>query len=126
MDYAYAVMRRMQEIAHVDVNCFYASAERAFNPALEGKPVIVLSSNYELYGDINSRVIELLARYSALQEVYFLYLQSVVAVGGASSGPEEPEDKKTWATNPGCADEGCMLKANRDDKSPTVAATPAQ
>lgn len=35
-------MRRMQEIAHVDVNCFYASAERAFNPALEGRPVIVL------------------------------------------------------------------------------------
>jgi DNA polymerase V len=34
----------MQEIAHVDVNCFYASAERAFNPALEGRPVIVLSN----------------------------------------------------------------------------------
>lgn len=86
----------MQEIAHVDINCFYASAERAFNPALEGKPLIVLSnndgcavtrspeakklgiglgepwfklapraeewglialsSNYELYGDISSRV----------------------------------------------------------------------
>jgi hypothetical protein len=40
-----ATMRRMQEIAHVDVNCFYASAERAFNPALEGRPVIVLSNN---------------------------------------------------------------------------------
>jgi DNA polymerase V len=35
----------MQEIAHVDVNCFYASAERAFNPKLEGRPVIVLSNN---------------------------------------------------------------------------------
>jgi len=100
----------MQEIAHVDINCFYASAERAFNPALEGKPLIVLSnndgcavtrspeakklgiglgdpwfklaprakewglialsSNYELYGDISSRVMELLRRYSAWQEVY--------------------------------------------------------
>lgn len=25
-----AVMRRMPQIAHVDVNCFYASAERAW------------------------------------------------------------------------------------------------
>ena len=29
-----AVMRHMPQIAHVDVNCFYASAERAFNPSL--------------------------------------------------------------------------------------------
>lgn len=105
-----AVMRHMPRIAHVDVNCFYASAERAFNPALEGKPVIVLSnndgcavtrspeakalgiamgepwfklaprakewglvalsSNYELYGDISARVMELLGRYSAWLEVY--------------------------------------------------------
>ncbi|WP_200933666.1 Y-family DNA polymerase [Arthrobacter sp. Leaf141] len=103
-------MRHMPQIAHVDVNCFYASAERAFNPSLEGKPVIVLSnndgcavtrspeakalgigmgdpwfkiaprakewglialsSNYELYGDISSRVMELLGRYSAWLEVY--------------------------------------------------------
>lgn len=103
-------MRHMPEIAHVDINCFYASAERAFNPALEGRPLIVLSnndgcavtrspeakklgiglgdpwfklaprakewglialsSNYELYGDISSRVMELLGRYSAWQEVY--------------------------------------------------------
>src|SRR4029453_15069764 len=105
-----AVMRRMQEIAHVDVNCFYASAGRLFKPALEGRPVILLSnndgcavtrppeakrlgigigdpwfklrprakewglvalsSNYELYGDISARVMELLGRYSAWLEVY--------------------------------------------------------
>lgn len=103
-------MRRMQEVAHIDVNCFYASAERIFDPSLEGKPLIVLSnndgcavtrsneakklgialgepwfklaprakewgliaksSNYELYGSISARVMELLARYSAWQEVY--------------------------------------------------------
>lgn len=103
-------MRQMPQIAHVDVNCFYASAERAFDPSLEGKPLVVLSnndgcavtrspeakalgiavgepwfklaprakewglvarsSNYELYGDISARVMELLARYSAWLEVY--------------------------------------------------------
>ncbi len=40
-----ASMRRMPQIAHVDVNCFYATAERAFDPSLKGKPVIVLSNN---------------------------------------------------------------------------------
>jgi DNA polymerase V len=104
------LMHRMQQIAHVDVNCFYASAERAFDPSLEGRPLVVLSnndgcavtrspeakalgipvgepwfkiaprvkewglaarsSNYELYGDISARVMELLGRYSAWLEVY--------------------------------------------------------
>jgi DNA polymerase V len=105
-----ALMHRMQQIAHVDVNCFYASAERAFDPSLEGRPLVVLSnndgcavtrspeakalgipvgepwfkiaprakewglvaksSNYELYGDLSARVMELLARFSAWLEVY--------------------------------------------------------
>ena len=99
-------------IAHVDVNSFYVSCERAFEPTLIGRPVIVLSnndgcavarsdeaktlgvemgapwfkletdaafrgaglvarsSNYELYGDLSSRVMQLLGRHSAWVEVY--------------------------------------------------------
>jgi DNA polymerase V len=32
-------------IALIDVNNFYVSCERVFNPKLDGKPVIVLSNN---------------------------------------------------------------------------------
>ena len=32
-------------IALIDVNNFYASCERVFNPTLEGKPLVVLSNN---------------------------------------------------------------------------------
>ena len=32
-------------VAHVDVNSFYVSCERAFDPTLIGRPVIVLSNN---------------------------------------------------------------------------------
>lgn len=35
----------MGKFALVDGNCFYVSCERLFNPALEGRPVIVLSNN---------------------------------------------------------------------------------
>jgi len=34
-----------RSIALVDVNNFYVSCERVFNPRLEGQPVIVLSNN---------------------------------------------------------------------------------
>ena len=34
-----------KQIALVDCNNFYVSCERVFNPALVGKPVIVLSNN---------------------------------------------------------------------------------
>lgn len=101
---------KADRIALVDVNSFYVSCERAFDPSLEGNPVVVLSnndgcvvarsneakalgidngdpwfklaadakrtglihrsSNYELYGDLSSRVMELLGRYAAWQEVY--------------------------------------------------------
>ena len=30
---------------HIDGNTFYASCERVFNPALRGRPVVVLSNN---------------------------------------------------------------------------------
>ncbi|MEC5190882.1 MULTISPECIES: Y-family DNA polymerase [unclassified Arthrobacter] len=112
-------------IALVDVNCFYASAERAFDPSLEGRPLVVLSnkdgcavtrspeakalgiplgepwfklaprarewglvarsSNYELYGDISARVMELLGRYSAWLEVYSID----EAFLGVSGAPDE-------------------------------------
>nr|WP_237686253.1 Y-family DNA polymerase [Arthrobacter jiangjiafuii] len=94
----------------VDVNSFYVSCERVFDPKLAGIPVVVLSnndgcvvarsdeakalgiktgdpwfklaesapklglvqrsSNYELYGDLSSRVMQLLARFSSEQEIY--------------------------------------------------------
>ncbi|MDQ0771145.1 DNA polymerase V [Pseudarthrobacter defluvii] len=119
------LMRRMPQIAHVDVNCFYASAERAFDPSLQGRPLVVLSnndgcavtrspeakalgiatgepwfklaprakewglvaksSNYELYGDISARVMELLGRYSAWLEVYSID----EAFLGVKGGPGE-------------------------------------
>ncbi len=35
----------MRSIALIDVNNFYVSCERVFNPKLENKPVVVLSNN---------------------------------------------------------------------------------
>lgn len=58
--------RRGEYIAHVDVNSFYVSSERVFDPKLDARPVIVLSnndgcpvaksSNYELCGEMSARV----------------------------------------------------------------------
>lgn len=100
----------MPTFALVDCNNFYVSCERAFQPALEGRPVVVLSnndgcaiarsneakalgvamgepafklralveqhglvmlsSNYALYGDISERVMSLLASFAPAAEVY--------------------------------------------------------
>lgn len=96
--------------ALIDCNNFYCSCERVFKPALEGKPVIVLSnndgcaisrseeakalgiamaapvfmmkklldkhhvtvfsSNYTLYGDMSSRIMETLAFFAPKIELY--------------------------------------------------------
>jgi DNA polymerase V len=109
-------------IALVDVNSFYVSCERAFDPKLEGIPVVVLSnndgcvvarsneakalgigmgepwfklaaqarewglvqrsSNYELYGDLSARVMQLMGRYAAWQEVYSID-ESFLGLNGA-------------------------------------------
>lgn len=100
----------MRSIALIDVNNFYVSCERVFNPKLEGKPVVVLSnndgcavarsnevkalgvrmaqpwfqlkdlarkhgiiaysSNYTLYADMSSRVMNILSTFSPDQEIY--------------------------------------------------------
>lgn len=96
--------------ALVDVNNMYVSCERVFRPALNGRPVVVLSSNdgaciarsneakdlgvrmaqpwfevrhlereaglvalsanFELYGDMSSRMMTLAAAYAPRQEIY--------------------------------------------------------
>ena len=100
----------MPVFALVDCNNFYVSCERVFNPALEHRPVIVLSnndgcavarsneakalgitmgvpvfkirhlidshdvqvfsSNYALYGDMSSRVMQTLSAFAPAMEVY--------------------------------------------------------
>jgi DNA polymerase V len=97
-------------LALVDVNNMYVSCERVFRPALEGKPVVVLSNNdgaciarsneakalgvrmaqpwfevrhlersaglialsanFELYGDMSSRMMSLAAEFAPRQEIY--------------------------------------------------------
>lgn len=99
-----------QQIALIDCQSFYASCERVFEPALENRPVVVLSnndgcvvamsleakalgipmgvpwfkisawakvsgviarsSNYELYGSLSARVMAIIGKHCAWQEVY--------------------------------------------------------
>ena len=99
-----------RRIALVDCNNFYASCERVFNPAWEGRPMAVLSnndgciiarsnetkalgipmgapyfkvkdtlkkhkvvtvsSNYALYGDMSSRVMDILSSFTPHIEIY--------------------------------------------------------
>lgn len=111
-------------IALVDVNNFYVSCERVFDPKLEGRPVVVLSnndgcvvarsaeakelgiatgtpwfqlqsqarawglvarsSNYELYGDLSARVMEVVGRFGTWQEVYSIDESFVGLVGDSA------------------------------------------
>lgn len=108
-------------MALVDVNNFYVSSERAFDPSLEGKPLVVLSnndgcvitrsaeakalgipmgapwfqiaeqakawglqarsSNYELYGDMSARVMEVLGRHTTDLEIYSID-EAFLTLGG--------------------------------------------
>ncbi|MEG9249733.1 Y-family DNA polymerase [Arthrobacter sp. Soc17.1.1.1] len=105
----------------MDVNNFYVSSERAFDPSLEGRPLVVLSnndgcvitrsaeaktlgipmgapwfqiaeqaknwglqvrsSNYELYGDMSARVMEILGRHTTDLEIYSID-EAFLTLGG--------------------------------------------
>lgn len=135
--------------ALVDVNNFYVSCERVFNPRLEGVPVVVLSnndgcavarsneakalgipmgapwfqmrelahrhrvrvlsSNYELYGDMSSRVVAILRAFSPDLEVYsidesFLDVAPVLALhgGGSALGQAIRHRIRQWVGLPVC------------------------
>lgn len=108
-------------IALIDCESFYASCERVFEPALDGKPIVVLSnndgcvvalnreakaagvkmgvpwfqleafarmagivarsSNYELYGSLSARVMEIISNHCAWQEIYSID-ESFVGIRG--------------------------------------------
>lgn len=114
-------------IALIDVNSFYASCERTFDPGLTSRPVVVLSnndgcavamspearqlgievgtpwfklsagaaergliarsSNYELYGDMSHRFLEVVAEYSARVEKYSID-EAFAAYSGPAAGAE--------------------------------------
>ena len=63
----------------VDCDNCYVSCERVFRPDLNGKPVVVLSnnekiavfsSNYELYGELTGRIVEIIKQEAP---AYFRY-----------------------------------------------------
>lgn len=117
-------------VALIDVNSFYASCERAFDPALATRPVVVLSnndgcavamspeakqlgvvvgspwfklaptaaqrgiiarsSNYELYGDMSHRFLEIIGEHSAQVEKYSIDEAFAVFSGN-------PAQAQAWA-----------------------------
>jgi len=134
------------KFALIDCNNFYASCERAFDPKLEHKPIVVLSnndgciiarsneakslgikmgepyfkvkdfiknngvvvrsSNYPLYGDMSSRVMSIIGRYSPIQEVYSID-ESFLEISGMGSSLNDHMHKlkdqvKDWTGIPVC------------------------
>ncbi|WP_120002827.1 Y-family DNA polymerase [Nesterenkonia muleiensis] len=117
-------------VALIDVNSFYASCERAFDPALAARPVVVLSnndgcavamspeakdlgvsvgmpwfklaptatqrgiiarsSNYELYGDMSHRFLQVIGEHSPQVEKY-----SIDEAFAAFDGP--PSAAEPWS-----------------------------
>jgi DNA polymerase V len=131
--------------ALVDCNNFYASCERAFNPSLIGKPIVVLSnndgcviarsneakavgipmgapafkfkelfdkhkvhvfsSNYALYGDMSSRVMNILSSFCPDIEIYsideaFLQFKGFDYYDYHSYGVEISKTVKQWTGIP--------------------------
>ncbi|MFQ3576850.1 MAG: Y-family DNA polymerase [Cytophagales bacterium] len=131
--------------ALVDCNNFYASCERIFNPALLGKPVVVLSNNdgcviarsneakkagipmgapafqyqeifkkhdvkvfsanFELYGDMSQRVMDILSEFSPEVEVYsideiFIKLEGYELFDLKQMGIEMMKKVKKWTGIP--------------------------
>lgn len=62
------VIARSAEAKKLDIDM--AAPWQAIAPEATMKGVIARSSNYELYGDISARAVELLSRYTSSQEVY--------------------------------------------------------
>ena len=137
----------MAIFALVDVNNFYASCERVFDPKLANRPlavlsnndgcliarsqevkalgipmgapyhqykpllqhhkVVVLSSNYALYGDMSRRVMECLATFTPDQEVYsidecFLGFDGVAHSALPALGQRIRETVGQWTGLPVC------------------------